>query len=253
LYPWMAMARSVDWRSMRRLSDGCRWRLSRLCAAILVAASATIGCRPATPPPAQAVRIAPDTLAVFWTDFTAADQTKLAAALRLLLEHPEIADAPFVAGWSMLGGPAASKGALGAWSLADGTKVMLDPMAIGQLDASIDAVVAVTEADDAKRPERKLELLRLIDRIGERLWEASEAFATARGGLFGESDAARRSREFALFDLRSYGLLLRHAVQEHLEQSPPALVDRAELARRKEELRALRAILLGEAPNAATP
>jgi hypothetical protein len=42
-------------------------------------------------------------------------------------------------------------------------------------------------------------------------------------------------------------------VQDSLEKAPPELVDEADLARRKEELRAMRRTALGNAPNAATP
>ena len=235
-----------------------------LIAGLVVAGAA---CRPQnTPtPPLQAARVAPATLAQFWTGFTSTDPTKLEAALRLLLETPEIADASLVADWSAIdaapdaaptAAPTAApvkQASLVIWSLADGTTIALDPANLRQLAASIDVIVAATEPDEARRAERRLELLGLVDRVGTNAWQASDAFAVPRGGLFGESEAARLHREHALFEIRSYSLLLRLLVQDSLEKAPPELVDETDLARRKEELRAMRRTMLGKTPNAATP
>lgn len=227
-----------------------------LIAGVVVAGAA---CRPQNtpPPPLQAARVAPATLAQFWTGFTSTDPTKLEAALRLLLETPEIADASLVADWSAIdAAPDAApvkQASLVIWSLADGTTIALDPANLRQLAASIDVIVAATEPDEARRAERRLELLGLVDRVGTNAWQASDAFAVPRGGLFGESEAARLHREYALFEIRSYGLLLRLLVQDSLEKAPPELVDETDLARRKEELRAMRRTMLGKTPNAATP
>ena len=223
-----------------------------LIAGLVVAGAA---CRPQnTPtPPLQAARVAPATLAQFWTGFTSTDPTKLEAALRLLLETPEIADASLVADWSAPNAATVKQASLVIWSLADGTTIALDPANLRQLAASIDVIVAATEPDEARRAERKLELLGLVDRVGTNAWQASDAFAVPRGGLFGESEAARLHREHALFEIRSYSLLLRLLVQDSLKKAPPELVDETDLARRKEELRAMRRTMLGKTPNAATP
>lgn len=238
---------------MRRVSDGRSYRGAGVCTALLAGVLAATGCGPTTPatapPTAPAVaRVAPATLATFWTGFTATDQASLEAALRLLLEAPEIADAPFGAEWSMPGAAAVQNGAFVTWSLADGTTIAFDAGSFRPLAASIDAVAA-DEPDEAKRLERRLELYGLIDRVGVRLWEASEAIAAPGGGLFGESGAARRSRELALFDIRSHGLILRLIVQDFLEKAPPDRIDAADLARRKSELLALRRRMLSEAPD----
>jgi len=229
------------------------WPLAQALIAGLVVAGPACSPKNTPPPPLQAARVAPATLAQFWTGFTSTDPTKLEAALRLLLETPEIADASLAADWSAPSAATVKLASLVIWSLADGTTIALDPANLRQLAASIDVVVAATEPDEARRAERKLELLGLVDRIGTNAWEASDAFAVPRGGLFGESEAARLHRESALFEFRSYGLLLRLFVQDSLEKAPPELVDETDLARRKEELGAMRRTMLGNAPNAATP
>jgi hypothetical protein len=178
-------------------------------------------------------------VSAFWRGFTSTDRAKYDEALRLLLENPQIRDAPFAATWTMFGGGALGT-SVGDWSFADGTRITLGLDALEQLPAAIDAVVAATEPDTSKQAALKLALIELVDGVGISLWAAGSEFATPRGGIFGESELDRVARESALADIRSYALLLQAFAQDQREKMPAGLVDPAELARKKDALLRLR-------------
>ncbi len=215
---------------MRR--SGVALTLAIACAAVLA------GCRP--PQQQQAgTAVASATVSAFWRGFTSTDRAKYDEALRLLLENPQIRDAPFAATWTMFGGGALGT-SVGDWSFADGTRITLGLDALEQLPAAIDAVVAATEPDTSKQAALKLALIELVDGVGISLWAAGSEFATPRGGIFGESELDRVARESALADIRSYALLLQAFAQDQREKMPAGLVDPAELARKKDALLRLR-------------
>ena len=215
---------------MRR--SGVALTLAIACAAVLA------GCRP--PQRQQAgTPVASATVSAFWSGFTSTDRAKYDEALRLLLENPQIRDAPFAATWTMFGGGALGT-SVGDWSFADGTRITLGLDALEQLPAAIDAVVAATEPDTSKQAALKLALIELVDGVGIGLWAAGSEFATPRGGIFGESELDRVVRESALVDIRSYALLLQAFAQDQREKMPAGLVDPAELARKKDALLRLR-------------
>jgi hypothetical protein len=230
---------------------------ARLAARIVTCASccgvgvAIAGCKPPVPPPQGAV-VAPATLSAFWTGFASTDRAKFDGALRLLLENPQIHDAPFAATWSMFGGGALGT-SVGDWSFADGTRITLEPGGLKQLPAAIDAVVAAKEPDTSKQAALKLELIELVDGVGINLWAAGSAFATPSGGIFGESDLDRVARESALTDIRSYAILLRAVAHDQREKMPAGLVDPAELAKKKDALLRLRREFVSKAPLLGKP
>ena len=234
-----------------------RFRRTLACAltcALACAAAAVVGCKPAAPsaPATQPARLQPVTVALFWSEFTSPDQTKVAAALRLLLENPQIRDAPFAATWSMFGGGALGT-SVGDWSFADGTRITLEPGGLKQLPASIDAVVAAKEPDTSKQAALKLELIELVDGVGINLWATGSAFSTPSGGIFGESDLDRVARESALTDIRSYAILLRAVAHDQREKMPAGLIDPAELAKKKDALLRLRREFVSKAPLLGKP
>lgn len=227
-------------------------RRSGVALALAIACAAVLGgCKP--PPPQQAgTAVAAATVSAFWTGFTSTDRAKYDDALRLLLENPQIRDAPFAATWSMFGGGALGT-SLGDWSFADGTRITLEPGALKQLPAAIDAVVAAKEPDTSKQAALKLELIELVDGVGINLWAAGSAFSTPRGGIFGESDLDRVARESALTDIRSYALLLRVVAHDQREKMPAGLVDPAELAKKKDAVLRLRREFVSKAPLLGKP
>ena len=212
------------------------------------------GCRPPQPPPPQqaGTAVASATVSAFWTGFTSTDRAKYDDALRLLLENPQIHDAPFAATWSMFGGGALGT-SVGDWSFADGTRITLEPGGLKQLPAAIDAVVAAKEPDTSKQAALKLELIELVDGVGINLWATGSAFATPSGGFFGESDLDRVARESALTDIRSYAILLRAVAHDQREKMPAGLVDPAELAKKKDALLRLRREFVSKAPLLGKP
>lgn len=228
------------------------------CAAVASAVGLLVigaGCRPPAPQPQaqpQQAPVSPSVLMAFWSGLVSNDPLKLEGALGLLLANPKIADAPFVASFSLFGtGPLGSSNS--AWSFADGTTITLDPGALKRLGAAIDAAVVAAEPDAARQMERRVELLDRLDKLTIGLWETSAAFEAPRGGLLGENSGDRLARESALFDLRSYAVLLGRIVMEERGKLPAALVDQAELARRGEELKAWRKAMLSNAPGTGSP
>ena len=225
------------------------------CCAALGLLSAVAGCGPAAPQPTQqqqAARVVPAALPAFWSGLVSNDPLKLEGALGLLLATPEISDAPFVASFSLFGtGPLGSSNF--AWSFANGTTITLDPGVLKRLGAAIDAAVVAAEPDAARQVERRVELLDCLDELTIGLWETSAAFEAPRGGLLGENSDDRLVRESALFDLRSYAVLLGRIVMEERGKLPAGLVDQAELARRSEELKAWRKAMLSNAPGTGSP
>jgi hypothetical protein len=248
-------ARSDTLHAMSRaLSSVVRVRCAAVASATgLLAIGA--GCSPPAPqpqaPPQQAP-VAPAALTTFWSGLVSNDPLKLEGALGLLLANPEIADAPFVASFSLFGaGPLGSSNF--TWSFADGTTITLDPGVLKRLGAAIDAAVVAAEPDAARQMERRVELLDRLDKLTIGLWEASAAFEARRGGLLGENSGDRLARESALFDLRSYAVLLGRIGMEERGKLPAALVDQAALARRGEELKAWRKAMLSNAPGTGSP
>ncbi len=191
-------------------------------------------------------------LTAFWSGLVSDDPLRLDGALELLLANPKIADAPFVASFSLFGtGPLGSSNS--AWSFADGTTITLDPGMLKRLGAAIDAAVVAAEPNAARQMERRVELLECLDRVAVGLWKTSAAFEAPRGGLLGENSDDQLARESALFDLRSYAVLLGRIVMEERGKLPAGLVDQAELARRSEELKAWRKAMLSNAPGMGSP
>lgn len=220
------------------------------------AAAAGGGCKPPTQPVAatQPVLLQPVTVALFWSEFTSPDRSKVEAALRLLAAQPEIADQPFAANWSSPGGGLLQpRSVFGMWVLADGTTITLDPTSLKHVHASIDPVVAAIEPDASLHAQRKIELAGLVDRIGIAMWRSGTDLERPRGGFFGESADERMAREYALQELRSHALLLRRIALEQAEKMPAELVDQADLERRREALREWRRILRGDAPSPPAP
>jgi len=248
-------ARSDTLRGMSR-ERGC---VVRVYSAAVASAAGLLaigaGCSPPAPQPQpqpQQAPVAPAALTAFWSALVSTDPLQLEGALGLLLATPEIADAPFVASFSLFG-----TGPLGpsnfTWSFADGTTITLDPGMLKRLGAAIDAAVASAEPDAARQMERRIEILDRLDRVAVGLWKTSAAFEAPRGGLLGENSGDRLARESALFDLRSYAVLLGRIVMEERGKLPAALVDQAELARRGEELKAWRKAMLSNAPGTGSP
>jgi hypothetical protein len=244
--------------TLRRMSRERQSVVRVRCAAVASAVGLLAigaGCRPPAPqpqaPPQQAP-VPPSVLTAFWSGLVSNDPLKLEGALGLLLATPEISDAPFVASFSLFGaGPLGSSNF--TWSFADGTTITLDPGMLKRLGAAIDAAVGLAEPDAARQTERRVELLDRLDRVAVGLWKTSAAFEAPRGGLLGENSDDRLARESALFDLRSYAVLLGRIVMEERGKLPAGLVDQAELARRGEELKAWRKAMLSNAPGMGSP